>query len=305
MHIKSVLEEIGYEIKDYGYYYSTRAVYRDGNDPTSLVIYPNGLCVDFVTAEKFSVEMLVARTLGLKTKEQAQQYLTKKSCFVGADVHFNPVILTLKTYPLDTLKLLLPDHSYWVKRGIGEKTVVQFKGGVCRQGRLKNRYVIPILRQASKDFEIIGFTGRALNPKENKRWLHFGSKSFWVYPNFLNDKIIREKKSVILVEGIGDLLSLFEAGFNNSLSLFGVEMCKALILYLIRVCPEKIIIALNNDSGKSEAGNRASEKIKNKLTNYFDERRIQICLPQGHKDWNEVLMNKGVYELQKQFENYL
>ena len=302
MDIKDVLIDLGYKINDCGNYWTCQALYRDGQDPTSVAIYPNdNLVLDFVAGEKFSIETLIAKTIGIKTEEEVRKFLTQKSCVVYNRTHFNPEIQICKTYNPEMLKRLIPDHSYWTNRGISENIVSQFRGGVCQVGKYRNRYVFPIFRLENSKTELIGFTGRSLNPKENKRWLHHGSKSFWVYPNFLNHLDLYRTRQVILVEGIGDNLSLWECGIRNTQIVFGIEMCKYLLIYLLKINPSSIVISFNNDAKKSNAGNNASEKLKRRLCNYFSEDKIKILLPQKHKDWNDVLINQGRNSVLEQF----
>ncbi len=298
MDIKSVLTELGYDIKDFGNYWTCQAVYRGGLDSGSLVLYPeSNLVLDYPMGERFSIEALIGKTIGIDKEEDVQKFLTQKSCFLTTKTHFNPKIITVKTYDTDLSKLI-PDYSYWNKRCISDKTVKLLRGGLCKveKGAMRGRFVFPVFRKENDKEDIIGFTGRAV--KENPiRWLHLGSKSAWCYPTFLNDKVLREKKSIILVEGIGDLLSLFECGIFNVLCNFGIDMSKALLFYILKLDPEKIIISFNNDSQNSNAGNKAAEKLKNRLCNYFSEDKIKVILPQKFKDWNDVIVNGGKQEI--------
>lgn len=302
--ISTLLSELGYPVKDCGTYIQTAALWRGGSDPTSVAIYRER-AVDFVEGESFSIDELFARILGLKSVEEAQQYLTKKNFILGKDVHFNPKISMVKVYPETCLSRLIPDYRYWTKRGISENTIREFKGGTCKKEKFCSRFVFPIYRRNNQKNEIIGFTGRALNPKEELRWLHHGSKTFWVYPLFLNQNVIEKTKQVILVEGIGDCLSLFECGIRNVLVLFGIELHKYLLQTLLKFDLKSIILALNNDSLGSNAGNKGAEKIKNKLLSYYSEEKIQILLPDKYKDLNDLLMKEGKYGIIRMFEKYL
>ena len=121
-----------------------------------------------------------------------------------------------------------------------------------------------------------------INDPESKRpkWKHIGDKSQWKYPMQVNNKIIRQSKEVIVVESIGDMLALWDAGIHNTAVAFGLQVGLGLLNYFIRVDVDKIILALNNDASNNNAGNEAAQKNLNRLTRYFDHDQIQIALPE-------------------------
>jgi DNA primase len=187
---------------------------------------------------------------------------------------------------------LIPDHSYWNDRGISKDTLSIFKGGVIDSGKMAERYVFPIF---NKKEQIVGFSGRDLkqDKKTNSKfvrpkWKHIGDKSKWNYPLLNNVKIIREQKSIIVVESIGDMLSLWENGVRNTIVSFGVILSPDMLSTLTRMDPDKIFISFNDDSSNSNAGNEAAHIAKKKLLQFFDEDQITIKLPQGHNDFNEM-----------------
>ena len=95
----------------------------------------------------------------------------------------------------------------------------------------------------------------------------------------VNNKIIRESKEVIVVESIGDMLSLWDAGIKNVAVAFGLQIGLVLVNYFLRIDAQKIYLAFNNDEGKNSAGNQAAQKNLNRLTRYFDYEQIRIALP--------------------------
>ena len=170
---------------------------------------------------------------------------------------------------------------------------MQFEGGIddgVERGKMMNRYVFPIF---STEKEIQGFSGRDLKytnktlPKQRPKWKHLGSASKWVYPTFLNNDIIKKDGEVILVEGIGDILSLWDGGVKNVLVVFGVGTSRSIFNYLIKINPKKIMISLDDDSGGSFAGNKASKKLEKRLLKYFDSYKI-IIHPPNKKDFGEM-----------------
>lgn len=277
--IKDILDEIGYSnIVDNGKEYRMRPIYRDsGNNSSLKVDKKSGRFIDFSANIKGSLSDLVKLTLNLKTSQEAVKWVSKKGISTQTQSNQSPEIKHPKIYSPEYLDKLIPDHSYWLKRGVPLDTIKLFRGGIAGTGRMIGRYVFPIFNSSKS---IVGFSGRDLQPSKTRpKWKHFGEKSKWKYPLHLNFKEIKQRKKVILVESIGDMLSLWNAGYKHSLITFGVDVSVDLINVLLKIDPDKIFICLNNDIKSSQAGNVASEKISTKLKKYFDPHQIKIKLP--------------------------
>lgn len=294
--IKSVLQDLGYPINDCGNYWQTKALFRGGTDDTSVAIYPHkNLVIDFVRGERFSIDMLIALTLKLESEEKAKEWLKNKEIILPLFDDLKPSIEIKKTLDLDNLKNLKDNHEYFIKRGISEKILQEFRGGLWPKeikGKMSDRYVFPIFNSKG---ELVGLTGRDVTNLKKIKWKHGGDKQTWCWPLFLSSKVIKEKKEVIIVESPGDTLSLFEAGIRNIICIFGVEMSLAVLNYLIKINPSKIYISLNDDSNlgkKVEAGNLAAEKLQRRLWKYFDKKQIKIHFPENN-DINEMLTKHG------------
>ena len=272
---------------DNGREYRMRPIYRDSSNNTSLKVdKKSGRFIDFSANIKGSLTELVKLTLNLKSAQEAQKWVSKKGVLsTESESPSKPEIKHPKTFPSEYLEKLTPNHSYWIKRGIPIETIKPFMGGVAETGRMKGRYVFPIFNSSKS---IVGFAGRDLQSSDKRpKWKHFGEKSKWKYPLHLNYQEIKNRKKVILVESIGDMLSLWAAGYKNSVVLFGVDLSVEMINLLLKVDPDKIFVCLNNDSNSSNAGNFASEKISSKLRKYFDSSQIKIKLP-SKNDFGEM-----------------
>ena len=161
---------------------------------------------------------------------------------------------------------------------------------------MADRYVFPIF---NKKQQVVGFSGRDLKPEKKEdskfvrpKWKHIGDKSKWNYPLLNNVKIIREQKSIIIVESIGDMLSLWENNIKNTIVSFGVILSPNILGTLTRMDPDKIFISFNDDSSNSNAGNEAARVAKKKLLQFFDEDQITIKLPEEHNDFNEMHLSE-------------
>jgi DNA primase len=125
-----------------------------------------------------------------------------------------------------------------------------------------------------------------LNKPNRPKWKHIGKKSQWIYPAYLPYQkstfleLIEDDGTVILVESIGDLLSLHEQGYYNVLVTFGLDISPTLISVLVQLNPQRILLCFNNDTDAEEnRGLTASFKNYLKLLSYIDYQKLFICLP--------------------------
>lgn len=296
-NIKEILQELGYNLTLDTNGYRTNAVYRGGDNPTALKIFKDGRFMDYVNNHYGSLEELVDLTLGYHSLEQSRQWLKDRN-FNNEEKHTKnqkPKITVPTIFPPEILNEFISDHAYYFNRGISFEILDELKGGVVLQGKMKNRYCFAI---RDKDQNIIGLTGRSLEKNHKIRHKHLGSVKNFCFPiyNIHSYKEIGEKSEVILVEGLPDLLSLLTAGIRNCVCLFGLELHLAPLNAFLRLNVTKFIISVNSDT----PGIEAAEKLKRKLSKYFDARNIRIVLPEGYKDWNEILIHQGIEEIRKQ-----
>lgn len=290
--IKSILSSFGYPIKENNDYIQTSAIFRMGDDPTSVAIYyDKNKVIDFVTSSHYTVNDFLSIVTEKKTPEELAKYLEQNNIVLKYSDK-SQEIKQKKKFDSSLLLFLQNEHSYPISRGISENTCKLFQGGTVGpvKGKLRNRYTFPI--KNSKN-EIVGFSGRTLDG-DKRKYMHFGTKSEWVWPAFLNGKIINNCKSVILVESAMDVLYMWENDIKNVICLFGTDLSLSVLNFLLKCNVERILIATNNEPNNDNIGNNAAEKIKGRLIRYFDERGIIIKLP-FQKDFCD--MNKD--ELQR------
>lgn len=273
---REILVNLGYFPSDFGDSLRMRPIYRESDNPTSLMVNKgNGRWVDFGLGRSGSFEQLVQITLNLQSTEEAKVVLNSKFQFVSDNIKPQVEVKHVKIFDTNTLDSLDRDHSYWVKRGISLETVELFQGGVYHSGRMKGRYCIPIF---NKDKKIVGFTGRALFPTKMK-YKHLGAKDSWCFPTHLNAGEITKSKSVILIESPACVMALWDVGIKNTICLFGISCSITILNYLIQADPNKIYISLNNEVDNNSIGNNAAEKLEKKLLKYFDSQQVCIALP--------------------------
>jgi len=268
-NVKEVLESIGYKLKRVGTNYMTNSLYRGGDNKTALSIHSKtGGWHDFVTGESGSLKDLVKRTVGEDFDGEIK---------VSSDIDFD-VFSSKKTKIFDPKLLdnLLPVYKYWNDRGISDDTLKIFKNGIAHQNEMYQRSVFPIF---NPDGKIYGFAGRSILADRVPKWKIVGKKLNFIYPVFVNGSYITQSNHVILVESIGDVLGLWEAGIRNVVCIFGTSISPKMMCYLLSL-NKSIVIATNNDKGKEKNwGDIAARKIQKSLLKYFDEERVMIFLP--------------------------
>jgi hypothetical protein len=277
MRLLELLKDAGCNPRHYGTYLTCTARYRGGDDPGSVGIYlQNNIVKDFVTGHVFSLEEFLKLTLKLKDIKQVEQILEDKAKYYTGfnnDIE-DPFNKSAKYYSNDDIVDLKQDGSYWNRRGISNETLKIFQGGLCTEGKMYQRYVFPIFDSRKK---IQGFSGRDVTGKSKIKWKHIGRKNEWAYPFIFSHKYIKETKQLILVESIGDMLSLWESGIKNTGITFGTEAGGGLLKAIIRLDPDQIVIATNNDENK--AGQKAATKIRSTFVEFFDPAQILIYHP--------------------------
>jgi hypothetical protein len=253
---------------------------EDGRDHTGdhLVVYPDGRygCLTCPGAEGEDHRKRIWALAGDGSPDGAA------SGYVCQNV--TPQIEIERTWPASVLDRLVKDHSYWVNRGVKESVIVAMRGGVATEFQMKGRYVFPIFNQNG---EIIGFAGRALDPKQELRWKHLGKVSTWVWANL---EEIAAQEEAFLVEGAGCRLALESRDITTSIPLWGVNLSPAVLAALIAANPKRIHVCTNNDQ-KHDVGQRAAAKIKATLDKFFDEGVTTVDLPPA-KDFLDKAMTE-------------
>lgn len=286
--LKSSLESLGYNLKDFGSYWRAAAIYRGGDNSTALKIYKNsGVWTDFADGDKsYPIKRLISLTLNTKDDSVIDKYVK----FDLQNIISNEVkekIEMEKIYPESMLENLLPHLDFYSKKMISPDTLNFYKCGYATAGQLFRRIVFPIYNSQG---EIHGFSARATIWNKDStfpKWKHLGKKANWVYPLHVKRggvEIVREKiaetGTVIIVESIGDSMALFENGYANNLVTFGLGISSKLCSTLVELNPDKIIIAYNDDSTSGlNHGLVSSCKSYLQLCSVFDHTKLQIKLP--------------------------
>ena len=330
--IKSILENLGYKLTDFGNHWRTSALYRGGKNSTALQVYKNsGVWIDYVeNSQHLPLKSLVEATLQTNDTKKISEimggYDFDFSSETKVQENSKPKIEMEKTYPDSILEKLLPHYKFYNDRGISDETLEHFKCGLATEGSMYQRFVFPIY---NSNCQIHGFSGRDMTKKPSKnerpKWKHVGKKSKWIYPYYIMDRFgqfptqeaILESKEVILVESIGDLIRLYDKGFKNVLCIFGTSVSSHLSYHLMSLLPERVVLSLNNDSDKEKnRGQIGALKSYLNLSKLFDIKKILIHPPKAcdfgdMKDeefigWKQELIDFNILEgMEKNHKNIL
>lgn len=304
--IQDVLHNLGFKLLDKGDFWTTNAIWRNGDNNTAVQIYKNsGVWRDFVEGIPPSpFARLVSKVLGTSNPDVLKKYdITKtknKDIFENVDRKHN--IKMPKTYDTSVINNFLPHYKFYNSKGISSETLKSYKSGFSTLGSMNNRYVFPIFSFEDPS-SLIGFSGRSTlwKPNQDKipKWKHVGQKRDWVYPLCLGKDFkdsVKEKEVIYVVESIGDSLALTENGFKNHIVTFGLSLSGNQLASILAFNPKKIIIVMNNDkSSKVNSGLEASIKIYISLLDFFDIDKVSIKLPKSG-DLSEIHQNKTFNE---------
>lgn len=208
----------------------------------------------------------------------------KTNIFKYFGIFTNPVplrIMNLKK-KLEQLRVsreqeLPQGYTPWTKpfRGISVQTLKHFEAFYTNQvEKLQDRIVFPITDITNK---IQVFVGRHTLSNGNPKYLNYPSGvEMPLYPSYLQEP----QKSIVLVEGIFDMLNLYDKGLKNSICCFGTNIIqnstKEKLLPFKAQGVTHIYILFDGD----EAGEKAAKQLKPVLEQ--DEFIVEIIkLPDG------------------------
>jgi len=283
--ILNVLNSIGYtSLTDFGNSWRCDPLYRSFRSRNSLAIKKTtGQWFDHSERYGGSLAKLVQKTLGLASLSDTKAYMGDLP--ITVDTRESVELTEIKKFDKNILIKLVKDNSYWHERGISKKIINIFKCGIAKNGRMKDRFVFCIF---DKQNNLIGFSGRDLSNKSDIKWKILGQKKNFIFPIIKSQVKIND---VVLVESIGDFLSLLEIGVKNILVLFGVSLSDSLIFELIKLDPKRIFIAMNNDCQTGFVGNSAANEIEIQLQSFFDKNQVfNITTEINHNDFNGWLL---------------
>ncbi len=162
----------------------------------------------------------------------------------------------------------------------------------------RDRIIFPIWDSTGV---VIGYTSRAIRDEQKAKYMNsvdsfIFNKGNLLYGFHLAKSYIRERDSVIVVEGNMDQIALFHNGFQNAVAIMGVAMGEQSIKRLTALT-KNIYIALDNDG----AGQKAAERLNQQL---LEEGILGLYVNfEPVKDADDFLKIEGRLKLQERLDN--
>jgi DNA primase len=145
-------------------------------------------------------------------------------------------------------------------RGISPETFKHFMAFYTDEPTLENRVIFPIVDILGRNKAYIA--RHMLSEAEPRYIIYPSNASFGVYPEFFQEKY----SSVVLVEGIFDLLNLYDKGLENVSCTFGtstlMKSFEGKLLPFKSQGIEKIYILYDSDKPGIEAANKLYPKLE-------------------------------------------
>lgn len=163
-------------------------------------------------------------------------------------------------------KLLIPP-DYYLDRGYKYDTLDRFDVGLCLEhGRqMYQRVVFPVYNM---DERMIGCVGRDVTGKADSKWVN--SKGFNKSAHLFNFhravEPARKAGKIVLCEGQGDVMRLYEAGIQNAVGLFGCKISDGQQRLLESSGVPKLVIALDPDKAGQDGRDKIIARTKSLFT---------------------------------------
>jgi hypothetical protein len=211
--IRNRLDRLGIAVNYIGgNYCAISTEYRGGNSPNGAWCYESNVwdAIEsrFLTWEKF---VSICKKIN---ETDAKKWLAGTDVDDGEQEQEEEVKEKIKVQKVlveSDYADLVKSYDFFLRRGISKETLDYVGAGLCQGGGFYGRIIFKIRNDKGK---LVGVAGRdVLNRGERGvvKWKLKGSKSDWIYPCFeRNAEAIRRTGQIIIVESVGDCLSLME-----------------------------------------------------------------------------------------------
>lgn len=170
-----------------------------------------------------------------------------------------------------TLQHIYRDHPYLAGRGLTARTIRTFGVGFYRgSGFLRGRIVIPIHNERG---ELVAYAGRAIDGQEPKYRFPTGFRKSLVLFN-LHRALKTATRTVVVVEGFFDALTVHQAGYPTVVALMGSTLSRHQA-DLLTTHFDRVLLMLDGD----EAGREGAAAVASTLAGRIAV--IPILLDEG------------------------
>lgn len=229
----------------------------------------------------FEMTQKVAKfyTDSLIHSQQAKEYLTFRGISATAIKHFE-----LGYSPTDSKHLL----EFCREQGIQTEKLVEigllsdYKNGKVVD-KFAGRIIFPI-----RDIKgsLVAFGGRAIHPKQSPKYLNSPESQIYhkgkvLYGLFNNLEYIKEKSSVVVVEGYMDVISLWQIGIKNSVATLGTALTPEHAKLLVKYSKDVYLMFDSDEAGKKASLQAAKTIISQGVV-------PKLAVYEGYKDPDEL-----------------
>lgn len=235
--------------------------------PNDIIGFVQGNLGSFIEAVEWLQKFLGIDDDDLDGEVPEVDYITR---FLARKQKKNEHLLSRR----DFRKRLLIPSRYYMDRGFKPETLDYFDVGLCIEtnAQMHDRVVFPVYD--IDDEHVIGYVGRDVTEQSERKWINskgFNASSYlFNYQKALESA--REKGVMILCEGQGDVMRLYEAGIENAVGIFGSSLSDGQVRLLHESGCLKIILALDPD----KAGQDCRKKIHEKLAELYHIEEIKL-----------------------------
>ncbi len=166
-------------------------------------------------------------------------------------------------------------------------------GGVY--DKFRNRLMLPVINIRG---EVIGFTSRVIDPSDAPKYLNTPETAVFKKASELyglNLAKNTKRANFILVEGNIDVITLHQAGFDNTVATMGTSLTEEHVRILSKYTKE-LIVCYDNDRAGKDATQRALTRLRNSNLNVkvlqLPQRKTETG-EMGKQDADDFIKNYG------------
>lgn len=183
-----------------------------------------------------------------KLQAPPEKILEMKSYFKGDNTKVDDVKTNKVWLPEEFISLTKPDTclearhamAYLKLRGITDKDIVKYNIGYCKNGRYRNRVIVP---SYDKNGSVNYFIARSFEKEPSRK---YDAPSIQKTEIIGLEYFVNWSVPVILCEGIFDAIAIK----RNAIPLFGKTIPKSLMLKLVESEVKTVYLALDKDALK-------------------------------------------------------
>ena len=168
-----------------------------------------------------------------------------------------------------------PNHPYLSERGLDETALREFGVGFCNAGTMIGRVVIPLHNPKG---ELVGYVGRWPGTPPNSETPKYKlPKGFKKSVELFNlHRALKEPPDapLYLVEGVFDVIHLWQLGLKKVVALLGSSLSEAQewLLFEATPFPPQLVVLLDAD----QAGRAGADDLVQRLTRRTFVRRLDL-----------------------------